>query len=59
MKISVEKIAHLTGFLQYRDYIEREHRTALYPIFKNKKLEIDLVTKNKETTLVFMVPCIM
>jgi hypothetical protein len=45
----VQKITHLTGFLQYSDYIEREDRTALYPVFRSKKLQIGLVTKNKET----------
>ena len=50
MTISVQKIAHLTGFLQYSDYIGREDITVLYPIFRSKKLQIDIVTKNKETT---------
>jgi len=45
--ISVQKIAHWTEFLQYSDYIEREDRTFLYPVFRNKRLQIGLATKKQ------------
>lgn len=48
MTISIQKIAHVRGFVQYSDYLEGEAKIVLLQILRSKKLHKALLTKNKE-----------
>lgn len=45
----MKKTAHVTGFVQYSDYVEREAKTVSFPILRTKP-QMALLKKNKKTT---------